>query len=515
MNRRRSARWLAAVLCGAACSWASISAQAEDSPVKGLKIVVPEAGGKAAYGKAQLTKAVRRALSEAIGPLISSKELKAAQKKLKHKGKALHAASSLAEAASTIDAQYVVSVELTKEKWLYTAHAQLINVETGEVQMDFRSQYFKPKSEAEDRGKRIGARVLQKLDQLLRDGPAPFAKKRKEPEVASAPDAPPAKREVDRPAGKRTDEPSEPPPAKSAPKQAEPERVAQQEPPPPPPPAVQAERKSSEGQTAAIEIAPTRVTEDVTEILRFTLTGGAGLLHTYDLASATVDSSRLSYRLDPLAMVASSAEVVIPSIGIGLDARFAYRPARLQVSVMNMAPNPMDPNAGRANTPAGRFFDGTLLLEAQISLSGSGRGAFKLIPAAGGKVGVVSVDSHPGAIILSSQEFAPIGSLQLRMPINEVLELDLGVDGGWILSYKESPAASGSTVNGGPTIGGTFSARIWLSSSIGVAFDTRFDYDRISFSGPPSRILPIGEMLDSVSLSTRDLRSGIGLALRL
>jgi hypothetical protein len=270
---------------------------------------------------------------------------------------------------------------------------------------------------------------------------------------------------------------------------------------------------------AKVEITPTRVEDESAEIIRFGLNGGAGLLHTYDLSSSSVDNSRLSYRLQPVALVAGSAELVIPGVPLGIAARAAFRPVRFSITVDNPVPSTPDgtgqPAATpKANAPSGKFLDISALVEGQFAVSGSGRNAVKLIPGLGMKVGILNVDQQPGNLIISANELAVIGAFLFRFPINETLELDLGVDGGPIVSYKESPTNTGAS-GGGYTIGGDFQARIWLSSAIGITFDTRFDYDRVSFSGTPTRTMVTSEMLADVAAATKDLRTGVGIAFRL
>lgn len=511
------------------------------SSLRNLKVVVPDARGKPGTGGPAITKSVRRTVSEAIGPLIPSKNLTGAQKKLKHKGKKLSDPQALAEAARRIDAQYVLSIEITKEKWVYTAHAMLINAENGKVQMDFRSQYFKPNKEADDRGKRIGARTIQKLEQLDKEGPPPAiagaatnarAKPdaREPPSVAAGTGSRLSPGDSGKlPAGDEPDDLKSEPRSSSRPESSAPpsatggisisgrSEIGAGAPP--------LSAGSGSGTRATVGITPVAV-EEAAEIFRFTVAGGAGLLHTYDLASSTIGNSRLSYRLDPLALLTATAEMVAPGIPIGLSIRGAYRPVRFKVTTDSPpAPQAMGPRGtdARVTNPVGMFLDASVLLEGHIAIAGSGRQTFKLIPGAGIKLGRVSVDPHPGNVILSSTALAPVGALTLRMPINEVLEIGIGVGAGPIISFKESPSCSGRAVdttacNGaknGLTIGGDLNARIWLSSAVGIAFDTRFDYDRVKFDGTATRQPPPNEPLDNVTTVTKDLRSSIGIAFRL
>jgi hypothetical protein len=540
---------------GASLAAPLFSAYAEESPARGIRIVVPDAHGKGAWGKAALTKSVRRTLTEAVGPLIPSRDLSAAQKKLKLKGKKAITIEALTEAGKKTKAQYLLAIDITKEKWLYTARAQLVNLETGQVQMDFRSQYFRPNTEATDRGKRIANRTVQKIETLINDAPAPFSgggdvaskEKRSREDSAIADKTEPASSndklpEGDDPAEKRSRgeskedaswrastsspngsrsgewraETKSPATAKEGTSATSPamSTVVSSS---PPASSSGSSSSTSNGGSAKLEIQPTRVEDERPEILRFGLNGGAGLLHTYDLSSANAQSSRLSYRLEPLALVAGSAEFVLPGIPIGIATRAAFRPVRFQISVDNAQPSNMgsdNTGSARANQPSGKFLDLAGILNVHLAISGSGRQAFKLIPGVGIKMGILNVEQQPGNLIVSSTQLAAVGAFGLRMPLNDVLELDFGIDGGPIFSFKESPASSGASA-AGFTLGGDFSARIWLSSAIGIAFDTRFDYDKLSFSGAATRTMVTSEMLESVSTITKDLRTGIGIAFRL
>ena len=60
-------------------------AWAQDEPplpenVKGIKLVIPEARGERSWGRAQLSKSLRRSMTEAVGPLIPSRDLEKVQR---------------------------------------------------------------------------------------------------------------------------------------------------------------------------------------------------------------------------------------------------------------------------------------------------------------------------------------------------------------------------------------------------------------------------------------------------
>lgn len=522
------ARMFARRLAIALCLLLAPAAYAQDS-VKGLRIVVPDARGKPAFGKAQLTKALRRTLAEQVGPLIPSKKLEQAQKKLKHKGKQLADPVALAEAARAIDAQYVLSVEITKEKWLYTARAQLINVETGVAQMDFRSQFYKPKADADDRGKRIGLRAIARMDELAKAGESPKIGVAAGTGAVASKDPDPAPSGGDRvPAGEddlkddpvpptRSDKIEDDPPARTdttvaandtRPMSGSDASGSSSSGSSSSGSSFSSGGSSSGGQSTGMVLVPLDEEEPDDEFFRLTVAGGAGLLRTYDVNAAGVENSRLSYRLAPLALVSADLELLIPGVPLGLYARTSFRPVRFEVTIEgNGADDP--------NTPRGIFLDAAALLEAPIAVSGEGRTAFRVIPGAGIRYSMLNVSTHLGDIVVDATSFSPIAMLALRMPINDVLELNLGIDGGLVLGYSESPGETGVDADGGITLGGDFKARIWLSNAVAIAFDTRFDFEKVDFTGAPSRRLPAGEDIENATITTKDLRTSVGIAFRL
>jgi len=149
-------------------------AQSDIPPeVQGIKIAVPMARGKSAWGTKQVTKSLRKFIARGTGALISNKKLSRAQKNLGHTGSKKYKQKKLAVAGRSAGADYVLMVRVTKKGWAYTAHAILINTVNGNTDMDFRSAYFKPKEEGPDRGIRIGKTTLGKIAKLIAEDQGP------------------------------------------------------------------------------------------------------------------------------------------------------------------------------------------------------------------------------------------------------------------------------------------------------------------------------------------------------
>ena len=154
--------------------------------VNEVKIVIPDAKGKKSWGTTRVTKAVRAIMRPAIGELISNKKFKKAQKKLRQRGAARFKNNKLAAAGKEAGADYVMKLMVTKKGWEFTARALLISTATGEIDMDFRSAYYNPKTETKDRGGRIAKKALEKMALLISQGKGPPQKA-----IAQAPKASP------------------------------------------------------------------------------------------------------------------------------------------------------------------------------------------------------------------------------------------------------------------------------------------------------------------------------------
>ena len=480
-------------------------AQAQNKPkadLQGLKIVVPEARGKKKWGRAQLTRQLRRTLSAEVGPLIPSRNLKRAQRKLKQRGRKKYRPDRLAKAGRTIGAQYVLSVKITKKRWLYTARAVLINTKTGETDMDFRSQYFKPKKEAADRGKRIGKRTLLKLAELIGDQNQVVAAA---PPVAPPPPATEPPPPSEPPPSVAPPPPSEPPPSTEPPPSAPP---PPSEPPPPAPPAAPPPNQvvtappPSATPSAGTTVQPK--TASSSEFFRAALGGGAGLLRTYSVASSALSQgSSLSYQLSPLSLVTLELEGTIPSLGVALVVGGSFRPVRYSLELSQLEPR-------------GSMINGYVAIGYQIPISGHGNMAYKIIPRIGTQFGLYSVQDNPGPVVLGATVVGVGAGVGARLPINEVLEVNLGVDGSGIPVYSERPSTTGNSARGF-AVGGDLGARIWLTEMVAIALDSRFVFERISLSGPPNRATPEDEeeALKDATITTKDLRASLGVAFRI
>jgi hypothetical protein len=80
-----------------------------------------------------------------------------------------------AAAGKEVGAAYVLTVEIVRTGYLYTAHALLVNTASAAIQMDFRSGYYRPPSEAADRGERIARTTLAKITTLEQAKVKPIA----------------------------------------------------------------------------------------------------------------------------------------------------------------------------------------------------------------------------------------------------------------------------------------------------------------------------------------------------
>ena len=534
--------WLALILTlSSQSSWAQGDAPAE---VKGVKIAVPMARGKSAWGTKHLSKALRRYIKAGTGTIISNKAFQKAQSKLGQKGARRYKTKNLAKAGRRAGADYVLNVKVTKKGWEFTAHAVLINTVNGQIDMDFRSGYFKPKVEGKDRGKRIGKTTLGKIAKLINEGKGP------PPKVAAAPkedrlsermrdepkpqiaEKPPSKTQTEKvaadPLNERLDEPQ---------KTREPERKREREPPPPgkqeeePKPDPLAERIGDEEEptdpdgepvqprladnidtqerTVSVGLDPSEETEPATtkekseHLLHFRVSAGSNFVHTYKLSSAAVANSGLSYPLNAMSLFGSNIQFNVPGIPLSVMADVKFIPVRLKVSVDN----------SEVGSPSATLLDLLVGLNYAFPLTDDG---ISLAPGLGVRINNFSVDTHPGPIVLSSSSLAPVLLAKTLIPMMDTVDLSIGIEAGYVASYEETPtqsAAGGS--KSGFDFGGDIGLYLWLSKSVAITVHLETVLQQVDLSGAPNRQIPPNENLQDPSVSVFDARGALGVELRL
>ncbi|MBK8012207.1 MAG: hypothetical protein IPK13_12735 [Deltaproteobacteria bacterium] len=495
--------------------------------VRDVRIVVPTATGRAAFGTQALTKSLRKTLGAHIDGLVPSKRLQAAQRRLGVRGAGAQRTENLAKAARAIRAEYVLKVDVTREGWKYTARARLIRAEDGEVAMDFRSEFFRPRKEAADRGRRIGRRTLEQILALRRgEGPPGLAQ--------DADNFEPSGDDGDGRGDGGED-------ARSRARSTSDDRAtANSKPFDPPTGGANADggRADTSGGTASSGTSgsagsdrasnpgaegattrrpwdpvpePTTVAEESPkarrnqsgDVFHASVLGGAGVVRRYILSTGGIPSS-LSYQLTGLGLVQSEVEVEPHNFPFGIRLGASWRPVRYAINI---------PGEDPVRT-AGMILGFPAMVTFPITLNGSGRHAYRLKPGVGVRLDMVRVAIHRGNRVLSSSALATTGGARLEMPFNDTFELTLGLDAGYVLQYSETP-----TTNGDPGLGLMFGGdiifRVWLSDLLGITVATRMDYLQMHFNGEGSRQIPenMGQLVDA-SLSTFDLNVSAGVALR-
>lgn len=514
---------------------ASGTAAAEDFPpeVKGVKVVVPTARGRASWGAQRLTRALRKEMAKATGGLVSTKAFTKAQKKLRIRGAARFREDNLAKAGKAAGAQYVLQVTISKKRWLYTAHAILVNTDTGEQQMDFRSGFYKPRAEAADRGERIAKTTAGKIAKLIADGLLPPVPGQDEPPTESAADFPdeggsdsggasassggsgdPLDERIDDPppgdsgsggSGDSYDSGDSGSVASGSGSDSSSSSDGDIRDPWGDGGSTTTSGDSSTDGTASTTPDPESGSEAKQDFFRGAILGGSGLLHTYDVSSPAVDSSGLSYRLDPVALFAAEVQVLLPGLPVSVLGRIGFSPLQFKISVDN---NEIDPQ------PKGSIIDFGFNFNLHLEISGSGRSAYELLPNVGLRITTLSVGTHTADIILSTTAITPFIGVALRLPVTEALVATVEFDGGLVASYTEDPKDSGDS-GLGFAIGAGIGLRYWISELIGVAFATRFDLQSVAREALGSRSRPTGEDLTDPTISTKDLRASLGIAIRL
>lgn len=531
-----------------------VAAPAQVSPttqdLSAIKVVIPSARGKKRWGRDALTSSLRKNLADGV-QVVDHRDFRRQQRKLRLRGRAAFRGKNLARAGEAAGAQYVLSVRITRQRWLYTATARLIDTQTGQEKMNFRSQYYKPKEEAEDRGFRIARRTLLKFGELAEAGElqvgTPATERPGSEPLAFVPPADSAELAEGSPSvGGESAAPFDNAPF---------ERIDDEEPAPDDGSAFSAgsptservdnepfrsdsdspgaddsgfsssfasedddtsssfESESSGGFSSSAssgvvsEAPPTQVSKPF-ELLRIWIGAGAQFVRTYDLEGDTIANSEISHSLSPLGLVVGDVEFTVPSIPFYARVFTSFRPVSYSVETVDANPQVVE--------GSGTLINVTGLVGYQIGFSGNDQSSARLIPTAGIRAAIASAANEVNNVILDSTSLAAVGGILFRWPINDVLEIDVGVDGGYVFSYSEGPDTNSGDNGAGFMIGADLGAQIWLTDSIAVAIDNRFVLESVGLDGAVTRQLPAAESgLANASISTRDLFTSVGVVFRL
>ncbi len=507
------------------------TASAQDwTSIRGIRVVVDVRGKDRSY-RSKIGRAIRRRMVEAIGPLVPSRELDKSKKQLRLRGTRANSPSNLARAGLEIGAEHIVDIYVKRVRRGATVRTRVVDVATAEIAYEQRTTIKNVKREGTKAGNEIGSAIIAKLQEITNayggsvtaSAPPPPPPPPEAAPFAGTPEVLPEARITADP----DDPPSGPPPppatsgdpyagiddpiapnvstekkdssvkwfsSKGEEQEAPPETASLDDPPPP-----------SKGDAKRVWFEPPPPEEvDPSEFVRVGVSGGAGVLRSYTLATDE-GSSALSYTLDPLSMLAFDFELIIPRANVGMRIDAAFRPVAYSI----------DRGEDGTAFPSGLLIDFMGIVNYHAEVMGSGRQALKVIPLAGVRVAAANVEQHLGNVIPSATNVGVFVGSDVRYPINELFEVEGGVFLGLIVAYDETPLASGDN-NGGFMAGGRVGMRVWVTPYLGITFDNTISYDAITFTDAPDRPLPpdeVGRVTDA-SITIFDVRSSVGVAFR-
>lgn len=458
-------------------------AQAEDTAtVKGVAVVV-ELKGRRKHGADRLSRTLRRTLADALGGLRSSRALHREQDRLQMAAKERTRPSSLATAGRGVAADYLVFVRVARKKRAnYEAKGYLIDTKDGQVVHRHIVKFARPSKEAGKAGKAIALSMLAGLRELAPKEPVP----------------PPQPIAADIPTPVIT------PPV-------EPEPVVDPDPVPVEPPVVATAPVAEPAIEPAVvaDPAPSVETPQPTTPakamnLRIGVGVGAGLVRSYNVSAENVGASDLSHSVSPQGMARVAVELHVPSVGLGLSVQGAWRPVGYTVIV-----------DGQTEELSGLLIDARTRLRYHLAMAERAGGQVELIPALGLRIGRSGVESHSSNVIPSATLMVVFAELGARLPYDENLEFEASVELGAIAGYTETPAVTGDAP-GGFAFGADFGLHYWMSDSVGIALDTRFTLDRLSFADRPTRAVTLNEQsgLQNANISITDVRTAASVVFR-
>lgn len=515
------------------------TANAQDwTSIRGIRVVV-DVRGKHKGSRAKVGKAIRRRMVDAIGPLVPSRELDGAKKKLRLSGVRAHSPANLARAGLEIGAEHIVDVYVKRVRRGAQIRVRLIDVATEKIAFEQVTKIDNVKKQGTKAGTELGSALIQKLQEITSAyggsvtaaAPPPPPPPPPSAPFAGSPEVLPEARitaDLDEPNAGEPPPPPPPPPSGSDPYAGIDDPVA---------PSVSAQKKDSsvkwfsskgeetetadassldapppsgstgdaKGDSKRVWFEPPPPEEvDPAEFVRVGVAGGAGVLRSYTLATDE-GSSALSYTLDPLSMLAFDFELIVPRANVGLKIDSTFRPVAYSI----------DRGEDGTAFPSGLLIDFNGAVNYHAEVLGSGRNAVRIIPNAGVRVAAANVEQHLGNVIPSATMVGVFVGGDARYPINELFEIEGGAMFGLIVAYDETPLTSGDA-NGGFMVGGHVGMRVWVTPYLGITFDNAINYDAITFSSVPDRPLPPDEVgrVSDASITIFDVRSSAGVAFR-
>ena len=462
--------------------------------------VVVVVKGPASLGQRQFSRSLRRTLADEIGGLRSSRAFQRAQKELGIAPKKETYPSRLARAGQAVNADFVVFVRVAENdkaehpRDAIVARGYLISVDTGKVAERERVMYA-----ALANARQAGRTMATRMTEHLRSRPVPTlplpepaaALQNERADAAGATVASAQRAPVSEPP-RTTDQPP-------APLWAQPDDGGtddRQAPPQTLPPL-------PDRLCTAPPAGPAGVDEETSAAaigLRLGVSVGSGLYRDYGLSTDAGDSV-LSYDLPPVLLVGLDADYEVPGIGLRLGLKNKFRPIGFDIT-----------RGQETLDPGGVLVDGRFTVDYPFALTD----AFVLRPQLGLRWALTRVADVPDGLVLSSTALAPILGAQAIWGRQEGLQGLAGIDVGYAVLFDETPAQTGESP-GGLMLGVDLGGRYWLDPMWAVSIDGRFTFDRIGFSGAPTRTVVNTEAADfrDASLSVIDAMIQVGAILAL
>jgi hypothetical protein len=358
------------------------------------------------------------------------------------------------EVARVADCDFLLIVRLRRRGRGLVAAARLLRTADGSEVETFRAPY-RSRRRARRNGKALGRRIARAARADLE------ARRRASRAPPSAGEAPPKARPTDEEVAGRADAET---PAQGA------RRPPTQDPSPP-----------SASTTAT---PPTSAAGPERAGLRFALGAGSRVYAAYSVVTGGTPTG-LGYTLDPLFATEARAVVEMPFAPVGLEADFGFRPVRFSLST-EPALVPPDPSGQLVNVGGGLWW--------RIDVARLGPATrFTFAPLASVDYAALLVEDQGQNTIVSSWSSVTLGGgLRLGLEVGRDFALEVEGEGGAVLGYSESPAATGRDPSGF-RVGVRARLRLWLTSFLGAQLAAGYDYQSMRFVGPATRAVFEGD----------------------
>lgn len=215
------------------------------------------------------------------------------------------------------------------------------------------------------------------------------------------------------------------------------------------------------------------------------------------------EGTGLGYDLGLLFLAGADLSLRLPGLGLGFEGVFSYTPVSYELNVMPELP---------VQNPSGSFISagGGAYWAFELLAFGDGGGLW-LAPLVGANYAAMSAESQgPDSVVVSWSAFDVHGGARFTVRATQNLAFDVDGRAGFVLAFSEDPTETGQD-GGGLSIRVGGQARYWLLDGLAVSVRVGYHRQSIALSGTGTRAGFVGDPdLVDARVAFSDIKMGAG-----